>query len=630
MSRRFYCHVLPFLLLVGLATLSLAASPKLEVGYFGKAEGVNRVGKPLEVTCLVRNLDAAAAEEVTLTLGVPEGVKLLGPAAQKIDRVTKHLGRSANWSIESSAPGTITVSVKVEAAGIAPITGATAIELTPTPDAPKGNGVPEPRPVPCKYDLGTFYFPGWVNMAKWSPIVDYPDRKPILGWYDEANPECVDWQIKWAVEHGIRFFMVDWYWNQGNRYLDHWVHQGFMNAKHRRYLKWCVMWANHNGPGSHSADDWRKVTQYWIDNYFGMEEYYRIDDKPVVVIWAPTNITNDVGGTEQTAKLFAESQEMAKKAGYKGVYFVSMGYYKTAALCAQQKTEGYEAATSYHTFPYVQKKIKTPGRFPFSEVVRYASEIWQSENEKSGGLNYWPVVETGWADEPWAGAAKATMIEERTPEQFGKLCRLAREFADKHNKKTIVIGPWNEWGEGSYIEPCAEFGFAQLDALRAAFCEPGEYPPNLIPSDVGLGPYDFPFSRNTAWNFDAEGNMQGWSPNSHIKGEARGGVLHGQSIGADPVLHGPAVRFEAQNTSQLVVRIKCNAAEQAQLFWSTLELPQSERTSVRFAVPGDGQFHDCKVDLGKHPEWRGLIRSIRLDPVSHAGVEFEIDSITLQ
>jgi hypothetical protein len=354
------------------------------------------------------------------------------------------------------------------------------------------SGVPEPKPVACKYDLGAFYFPGWATAAQWKPILDYPGRKPVLGWYDEANPECVDWQIKWAVEHGIRFFMVDWYWNQGNRALDHWLHKGYMNAKHRRYLQWCVMWANHNAPGSHSADDWRKVTQYWIDNYFGMKEYYRVDDRPVVVIWAPTNIPRDVGGTEQTAKLFATSQEMAKKAGYKGIYFVSMGYFKPAALCAQQKAEGYEATTSYHTFPYVQKKIKTPGRFPFSEVIRYASEIWQSENEQSGGLNYWPVVETGWSDEPWAGAAKATMIEGRTPEQFGKLCRLAREFADKNGKKTIVIGPWNEWGEGSYIEPCAEFGFGQLDALRAAFCEPGNYPPNLTPSDVGRGPYDLP------------------------------------------------------------------------------------------------------------------------------------------
>jgi hypothetical protein len=183
---------------------------------------------------------------------------------------------------------------------------------------------------------------------------------------------------------------------------------------------------------------------------------------------------------------------MAKKAGYKGIYFVGMGYFKPAELCAQWKSIGYEGVTSYHAFPYVEKKINPPKRFPFSEVTRLSPEVWQSEDKTSGGLSYWPIIETGWANEPWAGEEKATVLQGRTPDEFGKLCRLAREYADKHNKKILAVGPWNEWGEGSYIEPCAEFGFGQLDQLRAAFCEPGDYPPNLTPADIGRGPYDLP------------------------------------------------------------------------------------------------------------------------------------------
>jgi hypothetical protein len=360
------------------------------------------------------------------------------------------------------------------------------------------NYVPEPQPATCKYDLGAFYFPGWDSEKRWKPILNYTDRKPLLGWYDEANPECVDWQIKWAVEHGIRFFMVDWYWDKGNRQLDHWIHKGLMNAKFRQYMKWCVMWANHNPPGSHSAEDWQKVTQYWIDNYFGTSEYYRIDDRPVVVLWAPSNIQRDLGSPEKVAELFAASQEMAKKAGYKGIYFVAMGYFLPAPVCAQLKSQGYEARTTYHAFPYAEKKItveKQPNgssHFSFSEVIHYSPELWQVEDQRSSGLDYWPIIETGWANEPWAGKAKALVIEDRTPEKFGELCRLAREYADKHNKKIIAIGPWNEWGEGSYIEPYSKHGFGHLDELRAAFCEPGNYPPNLTPADLGRGPYDLP------------------------------------------------------------------------------------------------------------------------------------------
>ena len=631
MFRRFPANLFPlmsvFLLIACSALPSAAEPPKLQVRYFGQANGVNRVGKPAEVTCLVRNLGTDPVDDLTATLGVPEGVKLLGPAVRKVDRVSPRHPRSFTWSIESTRPGPISLSVKIEGPAVAPENATATIDMTETPNVPKSDYVPEPRPVPCKYDLGAFYFPGWDRMAKWSPILDYPARKPVLGWYDEANPECVDWQIKWAVEHGIRFFMVDWYWSQGQRHLEHWLHKGFMNAKHRRYLKWCVMWANHNAPGSHTADDWRKVTQYWIDNYFGMEEYYRIDDRPAVVMWSPSNIRRDLGGTEQAAKLYAMSQEMAKKAGYKGIYFVAV--YPRAHT--QLKAEGYAGTTDYHVFQLAHEKTGSKQRFSFEDVVRHSPEAWRLADQRAKGLDYLPVIETGWSNEPWAGEDKALVIEGRTPERFGRLCRLAREYADKHDKKIITIAPLNEWGEGSYIEPYAQFGFGDLDALRAAFCEPGDYPPNLIPSDVGLGPYDLPMpSKRTSWDFNTEGDLQGWTANSHLNAEVRGGVLRGRSINADPILQVAAVRIEAQDVRQLVVRIKSDTPEHAQFFWSTHDLPWSERTSVRFDVPGDGAFHDCVVDLAKHPDWRGRIITLRLDPVSRPGATFEIDAIRLR
>ncbi|MBN1443944.1 MAG: glycoside hydrolase family 99-like domain-containing protein, partial [Planctomycetes bacterium] len=50
---------------------------------------------------------------------------------------------------------------------------------------------------------------------------------------------------------------------------------------------------------------------------------------------------------------------------------------------------------------------------------------------------------------------------------------------------------WNEWGEGSYIEPNAEFGFEDLEAIRAIFCEPDAPPRNIAPQDLNLpGRYD--------------------------------------------------------------------------------------------------------------------------------------------
>ena len=37
------------------------------------------------------------------------------------------------------------------------------------------------------------------------------NARRLLGFYDQANPEVADWETKWAVEHGISFFVYCWY-----------------------------------------------------------------------------------------------------------------------------------------------------------------------------------------------------------------------------------------------------------------------------------------------------------------------------------------------------------------------------------------------------------------------------------
>ena len=124
--------------------------------------------------------------------------------------------------------------------------------------------VPEPKPVKSAIEITALYYPGTEQMAEWDQVAQtLPEIKPLLGWYDEGNPEVIDWQIKWAVEHGISNFCVDWYWNQGVQRLDHWV-KGYYKAHWRKHLKWYMMYANYNEPGAHSTEDQIRVTKFWI------------------------------------------------------------------------------------------------------------------------------------------------------------------------------------------------------------------------------------------------------------------------------------------------------------------------------------------------------------------------------
>ncbi|NQT11315.1 MAG: glycoside hydrolase family 99-like domain-containing protein, partial [Planctomycetes bacterium] len=420
--------------------------------------------------------------------------------------------------------------------------------------------------------------------------------------------------------------MVDWYWSKGNRHLEHWLHDAYMKARHRKHLKWCIMWANHNAPDTHSADDWRDVTQYWIDHYLKMDEYYRIDGRPAVFIWAPHNIRRDVGGTDEAAKLYAMSQKMARDAGLPGIYFVAMSSNDSEARCKELGSEGYEAFTTYHGFQLAASRAGAR-RFPFADVVETSPEVWEAADERASGLRYIPIADTGWASQPWH-KSKALVIHDRTPELFGELSRKLRAYAEQKGKKIVALGPINEWGEGSYIEPYAEYGFQDLDQLRAAFCAPGEYPPNLIPSDVGLGPYDLPpMTAKTAWEFATDGDREGWTPNGHVSVRVKGGLLVGETTGNDPVLQGPGIQIEAASTGTLTIRMRASAADSGRVFWATSTSNQSEANSLGFDVIGDGQFHDYRLDFTQSPRWRGLITSVRLDPATKPGVEFAVEEI---
>ncbi len=322
-----------------------------------------------------------------------------------------------------------------------------------------------------------------------------PGRKPLLGYYDESNPECVDWQIKWAVENGISCFLVDWYWVQGRQQLAHWF-DAYRKARNRDLLKVAIMWANHNPPGTHSTEDWLQVTGHWIERYFSLPGYYQIDGKPAVFIWDPKAIRTDLGGSHAVREAFDKSQTLARQAGFGGITLVALGHDFSESHIQTLREEGYRAVTTYHEWGRGIDGQVARRLFSYEDVVRQSPEAWKSKNEAADGLMYYPLVDTGWDSRPWHGH-KAMVIEGRTSPLFEALLRDARTFCRTNDKDLLILGPVNEWGEGSYIEPCTEFGFDMLEAIRRTFAtEPaGDWPVNISPLDAGLSPYEFDAQR---------------------------------------------------------------------------------------------------------------------------------------
>lgn len=617
-------------------SVSIAKTPAgpadLHVLMLGFDAAVNRAGRPARLAAVVENRggEPSPATEVTLTLG--EGLNFEGeetpvslPALAPGERF------ETAWTLVADAPGHYPVSLTLGE----DYPFETELRVEATVEVAEADYVPEPCPVETDIEILAYYFPGWETDAKWDPIRNTaPIRKPLLGYYDEANPEIVDWQIKWAVENGISCFLVDWYWTEGRQYLRHWF-DAYREARYRNHLDVAIMWANHNAPNTHSAEDWKAVTQEWIDNYFGMETYYRIDGKPAVFIWAPSNITRDLGGSDAVKAAFDTSQEMARAAGYPGIAYVALGYETSPGRMETLKQEGYMGFTMYHEWGESVNRSPVPRRARFEDVVATVPGAWRAKEAASAGLVYFPVAETGWDSRPWHGP-RGLAIEGRTPALFEQLLRDLKVFAEEHGKKQFILAPINEWGEGSYIEPNREFGFEMYEAIRRVFAkgDPASWPVNLAPSDLGLGPYDFAAGETrSAWSFDR--GLGGWRSLMNTENlRAEEGAMRFRTETDDAAVTVRTSGFNANDWAFLVLEMQLDGAvptgSEGQLYWTPKGGQESEAASVRFPLKTDNGLHTYRIRLDAIPAWTGELQSLRFDPCASENIQVAVHAFRFE
>jgi len=135
----------------------------------------------------------------------------------------------------------------------------------------------------------------------------------------------------------------------------------------------------------------------------------------------------------------------------------------------------------------------------------------------------------------------------------------------------------------------------------------------------------------TRFDFDFDDSLEGWIPAHHV-GEVtvRAGVFRGRITGGDPYLVRRLLRVRGDDCPLILIRMQVSAGGGAQFFWTTESSPAfDEAKSLRFPITADDQFHDYRLEPGRHPAWRGqTITAIRIDPTSGAQTgEFAIDHI---
>ncbi len=589
-----------------------------------------RSGDEVKLIMDVRNEGGETARQVSAHASL-KGTRppyMLRPL--NVDALKPGQSRRFEWIMPDRNAGVTMVEGSVVAEGAAGDEMSIRLPVYPAHKARADKNIPAPVPADTgEYLVGAYYYPGWKTYERWSVLNNYPERRPVLGYYREGDPEVADWHVKWALEHGISYFIYDWYWSKGQRHHEHAIHDGLFKSKYGDKLKFCLLWANHNPDGTSSAQDCEDVTQYWIENYFKRPNYLKINGNNVVVIFSTYRLTQDMG-SEAVKNSFDRMRRMCEEAGVGGLYMVACAH-PGAGRIETLEAEGYDALSGYN---YPSAGNKGQKISPYEWMVDGYKDWWGQIADAST-LPYIPVCEPGWDSRPWHGLNNLVRTG-KTPALWRKMLQNAKSYVDDparkkpEGRKLVFLEAWNEFGEGDYIEPHAEFGFDYLEAVRTVFAPKSKQPVIVTPRDVGLGPYALTDpGPKTAWDFSKPFDRN-WSAGNMSDISYEGGVLSAKAANHDPILYGPRVNIDASRVKTIEIKMRMDKADFGQVFFADRYQDMDQEKSVKFDVVGDGDFHVYRVDMSGNPRWRGTIGALRIDPNGIEGSRVEVAYIKLK
>ena len=341
------------------------------------------------------------------------------------------------------------------------------------------------RPVLSEVSLGMYYFGAWSptfggpgGATPWLRIQAYPEREPLLGWYNDSKMETVDQQLSWMADYGINFVAFAWYW-EDERAIKPGLQpetavRAYLNAPTRTRISYALLWANHNKAPA-SLEEWDEMTEYWLFRHLSNPEYLQIDGKPALFIFSPDDFKKQAQAIGlEPAKMLERAREAARKKGLKGIYFVLCVAATDYWVEQFVPTSGVDAITgyNYHFGRAGPQSTQTPFSHSFAELDSGYRMQWKWILSHSKVPYFVPMI-SGWDSRPW-GESKDSLHDNSvsTPQEFEIHLRAGYDEIIGNTSKTKGIGMlccWNEYGEGSFIEPTKRYGFEYLQRINKVF-----------------------------------------------------------------------------------------------------------------------------------------------------------------
>lgn len=329
-------------------------------------------------------------------------------------------------------------------------------------------------------------FTEWTNTRKAEQLFEtqYQPREPLNdNYYNLLDDKTKKWQIELAKENGLYGFCYYHYWFNGKMVLQKPLEQVLSNKD--LDFPFCISWANE--PWTRSWDgrsnevllsqeygdkeDWVNHFNYMLQ-FFQDSRYIRIDNKPVLVIYKVESIPNH-------KELFEFWVNKAKENGLDGLYIVETlnGLQKNEVSTISNAVIQFEPNyTIHHDRPMIDKLknklkniINVPNKGKFFYRTMDYDITWKRILKRKMKIKNKRVFLGAFID--WDNTARkgenALVFHGATPEKFENYLRQQIiKGKEVYQSDFLFINAWNEWAEGTYLEPDKKNGYGYIKALK--------------------------------------------------------------------------------------------------------------------------------------------------------------------
>lgn len=321
-------------------------------------------------------------------------------------------------------------------------------------------------------------FTEWTNTRKANPLFPghYQPKEPYQNYYyDLTDKSSRKWQIQIAKKYGIYGFCYYHYWFKGKRLLHKPI--DLVLKEREDDFPFCFSWANEPWTKTWTGSnhevlvdqdygekvDWKEHFEFLL-TAFKDKRYIRVENKPLFLIYRPSDIS-------KCSEMLEYWQKLAVKYGLDGIYFV-----QTLNRFNNPQIKGFDARiefepgyTMYLTNGIGCEKVSDgyKQKFDLMNYDKYWSTILERKIDKDSFKTYLGAF-LDWDNSARVEGKSPLIFTGASPEKFSFYLSQQIKRSIEINNDYLFINAWNEWGEGTYLEPDKKYEFQYLESVKKA------------------------------------------------------------------------------------------------------------------------------------------------------------------